>query len=193
MNISLEEILNDRDLIHRTWVDNFIKPIDIIEYTGYSEGSGSLYLAISQKDTFPDFLSAFLAMWLKMTYFHQEWKDLVINDRDADDIIENWFIPEASKWRLSDLSGSSLKSEFQRRTSSMKTGIKERMQNNYCCGYSSGIYLNNVAIQDYQEFEPPVILDAYKAGVSLEDEWNQITYFVETVSGFVYYDWGTSA
>jgi hypothetical protein len=193
MNISLEDILHDRDLIRRTWVDNFIKPIDIIEYATCCEGCSSLYLAISQKDTFPDFLSAFLAMWLKMTYFHQEWKDLVISDRDADAIIKNWFIPDAAKWRLSDLSSSSLKSEFQQRTSSMKTCIKERTQNNFYSDYLPGIYINNVAIENYQEFEPPIILDSYKAGVSIEDEWNQVTYFVETVSGFVYYDWGTSA
>ncbi len=193
MNISLAEILNDRDLLRRTWVDNFIKPIDIIEYSWCSEGDGSLYLAISQKDTFPNFLSAFLTMWLKMLHFYEEWKDLVISDRDADLVMENWFIPEGSKWRLSELSGSSLKSEFQRRTSSTKNWIKESNQNIFYPDCSPRIYINNVAVQNYQEFEAPVILDAYKAGLNIEEEWNQVTYFAETVSGFVYYDWGTSA
>jgi hypothetical protein len=193
MNISLAEIINDRYLIRRTWVDNFTKHIDIIEYTACNEGYGGLYLGIGQKDVFPNFLSAFLTIWLKMLYFHEEWKDLTISNQDADLVIENWFIPEASKWKLSDLSSSALKSEFQRRTGSIKQGIKEKKGNSYDVDFLPGIYIHDVAIENYQEFEPPIILDTYKSGISIEEKWNQVTYFVETVSGFVFYDWGTSA
>jgi hypothetical protein len=76
----------------------------------------------------------------------------------------------------------------------IKLSIKGRKRDNDSI-YPPGIYINNVAItiEDKEKFEPPVLLDTYRSGIILEDELNQMTYFIETASGFVYYSWGISA
>jgi hypothetical protein len=70
MEISVENILKNRKIIRQIWIDNFTKQIDIIEYRSCAESFSNLHLFICYKDLFSEFFIAFLASWLKSTYFH---------------------------------------------------------------------------------------------------------------------------
>jgi hypothetical protein len=194
MEISVESILKNRELICQIWIDNFTKPSDIIEYRTGSESHGGLALAIGYKDSLPDFFVAFITVWLKYCQFIEGgWQDPTISYEDADLILDRSLIPAASNWKIAELTSSQLKSEFEWRSQTMKEIIDIRKRDNRYSFFSSGIYINDVPVQHEQKFDPPVLLDTYKSGLILENEWNQVTYFVETDSGFVYYDWGTCA
>ncbi len=188
MEISVENILKNREIIRQIWIDNFTKQIDIIEYRSCHEGLGSLYLFIGYKNLFSDFFITFMTIWVKTMYFHEQWMDLTINDEDANAIIDNWLISKAAKWKVAELTSSQLISEFSWRSQEIKSSI-ERMKRGTNSVYLPGIYINHVAIdiENKKEFNPPVLLDPYQSGIILEDEWNQVTYFLETASGFVYY------
>lgn len=197
MEISLESILKNREIICQIWIDNFTNPIDIIEYRPCIEGPGGLSLVIGYKNSLPDFITAFMTIWLKDFEFSQAgwqgWQDLPFSYEDADFILDRSLIPAASNWKVSELASSQLHSECGRRIQSMKELITLCKRDNRDSFFSPGIYVNDVPVSNEQEFEPPVLLDSYRSGIILENEWNQVTYFVETESGFVYYDWGTSA
>jgi hypothetical protein len=193
MEISLAGILENQDMIRQIWIDNINKPIDIIEYVVCSEAYGGLSLAIGYKDSFSEFIDAFLSIWLKDICFSEGWNDLATSEPN-DPIDINYLITESSQWRVSELTSSQLTSEFAWRGNEMKLGIEEVRKSWYAeSHYSPGIYINGVVVENYQEFKPPVLLDPFQLGIVLENEWNQVTYFIKTTSGFVYYCWGTSA
>jgi hypothetical protein len=194
MEILLAEISENREIVRQIWIDNIKKPVDIIEYVACSEAHGSLSLAIGHKSSFSEFNDAFFSIWLKNICFGEGWDNLDISEPN-DPIDINYLISESSQWRVSELSSSQLTSEFTWRSNEMKIGIKEVKSSYYAdyTNYLPGIYMNGVIVENYQKFEAPVLLDPYCQGIILENEWNKVTYFVETESGFVYYDWGTSA
>jgi hypothetical protein len=82
MEISVENILKNREIIRQIWIDNFTKPIDIIEYRSCRKGLGSLCLFIGYKNLFSDFFITFMTIWVKKIYFHEQWMDLTINDNE---------------------------------------------------------------------------------------------------------------
>ena len=194
MEISLNGILENRDLVRQIWIDNINSPVDVIEYVACCEAYGGLSLAIGYKDDFSEFIDAFFSIWLKDICFRQGWSDLTTSEPN-DPIDINYLIAESSQWRASELTSSQLTSEFIWRSNELKIGI-EAVKKSWDAAqihYSPGIYINGVVIENNREFNPPVLLDPFQSGIILENEWNQVTYFVETESGFVYYDWGTSA
>jgi hypothetical protein len=188
MEISLESIIRNREIICQIWIDSCTQPIDIIEYRSWSEAHGGLSLAIGYQDSLPDFFTAFMTVWLKdLGFFEGKWQDIKLSYEDADLIIDRCLIPQASNWKVSELTSSQLYLECVRRIQSMKELIILCKRDNRDSFFSPGIYVNDVPVTDEQEFEPPVLLDPYRSGIILENEWNQVTYFVETSSGFVYY------
>jgi hypothetical protein len=194
MKILVENILKNRGVICQIWVDYFTKPIDIIEYRTHNESGGGLSLVIGYQDSLPDCFTAFMAVWFKhLEFVEGGWQDQKLSHEDADLIIDRCLVPEASTWKVSELTSYQLHSECDSRIQNIKERITLCKRDNRYSFFSSGIYVNNVPVKNEQGFDPPVLLDTYRSGIILENEWNQVTYFVETSSGFVYYDWGTSA
>jgi hypothetical protein len=124
MKISLAEILRNQDMIRQIWIDNINTPVDIVEYVACSEAYGGLSLAIGYKDSFSEFIDAFLSIWLKNICFSEGWNDLA-TCKPNDPIDINYLITESSQWRVSELTSSQLKSEFDWRSNEMKLGIEE--------------------------------------------------------------------
>lgn len=194
MKISVENILKNREMICQIWIDRFTQPIDIIEYRTHDEAGGGLSMAIGYQDSLPDFFTAFMTVWFKdLEFCEGGWQEQKLSHEDADLIIDRCLIPEAFNWKVCELTSSQLYLECGWRVQSMKELITLCKRNNSESFFLPGIYVNNVPVRNEQEFEPPVLLDTYRSGIILKNEWNQVKYFVETSSGFVYYDWGTSA
>lgn len=196
----------DRKIIHQFLLSEKSKAVDEFLLSTFDEGIDKAVFFTAEKSQFLNELDAFVTFWSR-AYRLLENNEPSLDELE-NELLSEWLRPDTFVFLPKEITRQDWKNA-EARTREIKEVLLEVQAGKYIrCGYRHtynttpynlsdsktywGIYKNGRVIEDVAGFHLPLQEEIISA-IAMHDEWNDITYLVETCHQYAYFCWGTSA